>query len=184
MLEGEVSGVYEKAINRREEVVKSLKVRLSELRFPRGREELKVSSRLERLIGAVKIGEIKAEQIGATLDSFEILYHNYPEPLDPGDNVSFWCTIYQGRKLLVQNIYVGPSIRGKGLGKQIVLMLEALALENDCQRSVLWHVDTPASFRMSEGLGYQDIYDGKQLGVNRYKTLRRAVLHEAHLPQS
>ncbi|HEY6781239.1 MAG TPA: GNAT family N-acetyltransferase, partial [Thermoleophilaceae bacterium] len=60
----------------------------------------------------------------------------------------------------IKRMYVAPSARGRGLGRTLLVALEAAAVDLGCERARL---DTAASFTEAVGLyhsaGYADIAD-------------------------
>lgn len=89
---------------------------------------------------------VVAEREGATV-GFALFFHNF----------STWT----GRRgLYLEDLYVTPSARGRGVGKMLLRHLAALAVERGCARfewSVLdWNADAIAFYRSVGAVGMDE----------------------------
>ena len=89
---------------------------------------------------------VVAEEDGATV-GFALFFHNF----------STWT----GRRgLYLEDLYVTPSARGRGVGKMLLRHLAALAVERGCARfewSVLdWNADAIAFYRSVGAVGMDE----------------------------
>ena len=79
-------------------------------------EEVLRDSLFERRIAEVIIGEYKNEPIG-----FALFFHNF--------------STFLGRPgIYLEDLYVKPGMRGKGIGKTILSFLAKLAIDRNCGR--------------------------------------------------
>lgn len=79
-------------------------------------EEVLRDSLFERRIAEVIIGEYKNEPIG-----FALFFHNF--------------STFLGRPgIYLEDLYVKPEMRGKGIGKTILSFLAKLAIDRNCGR--------------------------------------------------
>ncbi|MDR7870786.1 MAG: GNAT family N-acetyltransferase [Tissierellaceae bacterium] len=86
-------------------------------------EEDLVESIFERKIAEVIIGEYKNEPV-----AFALFFHNFSTFLGkPG--------------IYLEDLYVKPEMRGKGMGKIILSYLAKLSLERKCGRLEWWCLD-------------------------------------------
>lgn len=87
----------------------------------------------ERLFGPRPYAEVLiAEDDGAPV-GFALFFHNF--------------STFEGRPgLYLEDLFVVPEARGKGVGKALLSRLAALAIERDCARLEWWVLDwnTPA----------------------------------------
>jgi GNAT superfamily N-acetyltransferase len=86
-------------------------------------EEILIESIFKRKAAEVIIGEYKNKPV-----AFALFFHNFSTFLGkPG--------------LYLEDLYVKPEMRGKGMGKIILSYLAKLALERDCGRFEWWCLD-------------------------------------------
>ncbi|SFP53898.1 GNAT family N-acetyltransferase [Sphingomonas rubra] len=106
----------------------------------------------EPMLAAALFGErpaaeaVIAEADGAAV-GFALFFHNF----------STWT----GRRgLYLEDLYVTPAARGRGIGKALLRHLAALAVERGCARfewSVLdWNADAIAFYRAMGAVGMED----------------------------
>lgn len=86
-------------------------------------EKILRESLFERRAAEVIIGEYKNEPIG-----FALFFHNFSTFLGlPG--------------IYLEDLYVRPEMRGKGIGRSILSFLAKLAIERNCGRLEWWCLD-------------------------------------------
>jgi len=86
-------------------------------------EEILRESLFERRAAEVVIAEYKDEPVG-----FALFFHNF--------------STFLGRPgLYLEDLYVRPEMRGKGIGKLLLSYLAKLALERGCGRFEWWCLD-------------------------------------------
>jgi GNAT superfamily N-acetyltransferase len=86
-------------------------------------EEILRESLFERRAAEVVIAEYKDEPVG-----FALFFHNF--------------STFLGRPgLYLEDLYVRPELRGKGIGKLLLSYLAKLALERGCGRFEWWCLD-------------------------------------------
>ncbi len=101
----------------------------------------------EALFGPQPAAEaVIAEEAGAPV-GFALFFHNF----------STW----KGRRgLYLEDLYVTPAARGKGVGGALLRHLAAIAVERNCARfewAVLdWNVDAIAVYRRMGAVGLED----------------------------
>ena len=100
----------------------------------------------EALFGARPAAEAVIAEDGGPL-GFALFFHNF----------STW----QGKRgLYLEDLYVTPSARGRGVGKALLRHLAGLAVERDCARfewSVLdWNADAIAFYRAMGAVGQDE----------------------------
>ncbi|WP_422484563.1 GNAT family N-acetyltransferase [Gudongella sp. DL1XJH-153] len=86
-------------------------------------EEILRESLFERKAAEVVIAEFKGEPVG-----FALFFHNF--------------STFLGRPgLYLEDLYVQPQMRGKGIGKLLLAYLAKLAIERGCGRFEWWCLD-------------------------------------------
>jgi len=86
-------------------------------------EEILKESLFERKVAEVIIGELDNKPVG-----FALFFHNF--------------STFIGRPgLYLEDLYVKPEVRGKGLGKILLVFLAKLAIERKCGRLEWWCLD-------------------------------------------
>lgn len=86
-------------------------------------EEILRESLFERNAAEVVIAEFKGEPVG-----FALFFHNF--------------STFLGRPgLYLEDLYVQPQMRGKGIGKLLLSYLAKLAMERGCGRFEWWCLD-------------------------------------------
>lgn len=95
----------------------------------------------DHLFGPRPYAEVLLAEDGGSVVGFALFFHNY--------------STFRGRPgIYLEDLFVKPECRGKGLGKALLLRLAKLAVERDCAR-VEWSVlnwNEP-SIRFYESLG-------------------------------
>lgn len=87
-------------------------------------EEVLYDSLFRRKAAEVIIGEYKGQPAG-----FALFFHNF--------------STFLGRPgIYLEDLYVRPELRGKGIGKLILAFLAKLAVERNCGRLEWWCLDT------------------------------------------
>ncbi len=114
----------------------------------------------DALFGERPAAEAVIAEDGETL-GFALFFHNF----------STW----QGKRgLYLEDLYVTPSARGRGLGKALLRHLAGLAVERDCARfewSVLdWNADAIAFYRAMGAVG-QDEWTVQRVDGNALRRL-------------
>lgn len=86
-------------------------------------EEVLIESLFERKMAEVIIGEYKNKPV-----AFALFFHNF--------------STFLGRPgIYLEDLYVKPEMRGKGIGKLMLSFLAKLALERKCGRLEWWCLD-------------------------------------------
>ncbi|HZX21693.1 MAG TPA: GNAT family N-acetyltransferase [Clostridia bacterium] len=86
-------------------------------------EEILRESLFERKVAEVIIGEYEDEPVG-----FALFFHNF--------------STFLGRPgIYLEDLYVKPEMRGKGIGKLMLSFLGRLAVERGCGRLEWWCID-------------------------------------------
>lgn len=86
-------------------------------------EEVLKESLFERKMAEVVIGEYKNRPV-----AFALFFHNF--------------STFLGRPgIYLEDLYVKPDMRGKGIGKMMLAFLAKLALERNCGRLEWWCLD-------------------------------------------
>lgn len=99
-------------------------------------EEILYDSLFVRKKAEVIIGEYKGEPVG-----FALFFHNF--------------STFLGRPgIYLEDLYVKPEMRGKGLGKIMLSYLGKLAVERNCGRLEWWCIDwNEPSIEFYKGMG-------------------------------
>lgn len=87
----------------------------------------------ERLFGSRPYAEVLIAEDDGTPVGFALFFHNF--------------STFEGRPgVYLEDLFVVPEARGKGVGKMLLSRLAALAIERDCARLEWWVLDwnTPA----------------------------------------
>lgn len=105
-------------------------------------EEVLHESLFQRKMAEVIIGEYKGEAVG-----FALFFHNFSTFLgQPG--------------IYLEDLYVKPEMRGRGIGKCMLAYLAKLALERKCGRLEWWCLDwNQPSIRFYRHLGAKPMED-------------------------
>lgn len=105
-------------------------------------EEILRDSLFNRKMAEVVIGEYEGEPVG-----FALYFYNFSTFLGkPG--------------IYLEDLYVKPEMRGKGLGKILLSFLAKLAVERDCGRLEWWCLDwNEPSIRFYKHLGAKAMDD-------------------------
>jgi GNAT superfamily N-acetyltransferase len=101
----------------------------------------------EALFGPVPAAEVILAYVGDEAAGFALFFHNF-------------STFVGSRGLYLEDLFVKPAFRGKGIGKRLVAALARLAVERGCGRFE-WAVldwNTPA-IGFYEKLGAQPMRD-------------------------
>lgn len=86
-------------------------------------EEILMDSLFNRKVAEVIIGEYDEEPVG-----FALFFHNF-------------STFLGQAGIYLEDLYIKPHMRGKGLGKIILSYLAKLAIERNCGRLEWWCLD-------------------------------------------
>lgn len=105
-------------------------------------ESILKESLFERRIAEVIIGEFQGEPV-----SFALFFHNF--------------STFLGRPgIYLEDLYVKPEVRGKGLGKILLSFLAKLAIERNCGRLEWWCLDwNEPSIKFYKQLGAKSMED-------------------------
>jgi Sortase and related acyltransferases len=121
-------------------------------------EELLTESLFERKMAEVIIGEFKNEPV-----SFALFFHNF--------------STFLGRPgLYLEDLYVKPEARGKGIGKIMLSFLAKLAIERKCGRLEWWCLDwNKPSVRFYKQLGAVPMEDWTVFRVTNETLVKLAI---------
>lgn len=99
-------------------------------------EEVLIESLFERKMAEVIIGEYKNQPV-----SFALFFHNF--------------STFLGRPgLYLEDLYVKPEMRGKGIGEIMFSFLAKLAIERKCGRLEFWCLDwNESAIKFYKGIG-------------------------------
>ena len=82
----------------------------------------------ERLFGERPYAEVLIGEVGGKAQGFALFFHNF--------------STFEGRPgIYLEDLFVTPEARGKGLGKAMLIELARLAVERDCARLEWWVLD-------------------------------------------
>lgn len=82
----------------------------------------------EQLFGARPYAEVLIAEDDGSPVGFALFFHNF--------------STFEGRPgIYLEDLFVDPAARGKGVGKALLARLAALALERDCARLEWWVLD-------------------------------------------
>ncbi|WP_374596309.1 N-acetyltransferase family protein [Sphingosinicella sp.] len=115
----------------------------------------------ERLFGSRPYAEVLIAEDDGTPVGFALFFHNF--------------STFEGRPgVYLEDLFVVPEARGKGVGKMLLSRLAALAIERDCAR-LEWSVldwNTPAiDFYRSLGARPMDEWTVNRVDGDALKTL-------------
>jgi GNAT superfamily N-acetyltransferase len=82
----------------------------------------------ETLFGERPAAEVLIAEVGADAAGFALFFHNY-------------STFLGRRGLYLEDLFVFPSHRGRGIGRALMARLAQLAVERDCGRFEWWVLD-------------------------------------------
>ena len=115
--------------------------------------EAEVDTLAESLFGETPAAEVVIAEVDGMPGGFALFFHNY-------------STFLGRRGLYLEDLFVRPTHRGKGLGRLLMAFLAKLALERDCGR-LEWSVldwNTPAiDFYRSLGARSLDEWTGQRV---------------------
>jgi GNAT superfamily N-acetyltransferase len=95
----------------------------------------------ESLFGDWPAAEVALAYVGADVAGFALFFHNF-------------STFLGRRGLYLEDLFVLPSHRGRGVGKRLLSHLARLALERKCGRLEWWVLDwNESAIRFYESLG-------------------------------
>jgi GNAT superfamily N-acetyltransferase len=95
----------------------------------------------ESLFGDWPAAEVVFAYVGTELAGFALFFHNF-------------STFLGRRGLYLEDLFVLPSHRGRGVGKRLLSHLAGLALERKCGRLEWWVLDwNESAIRFYESLG-------------------------------
>ena len=95
----------------------------------------------ESLFGDWPAAEVVFAYVGTELAGFALFFHNF-------------STFLGRRGLYLEDLFVLPQHRGRGVGKQLLSHLARLALERKCGRLEWWVLDwNESAIRFYESLG-------------------------------
>jgi GNAT superfamily N-acetyltransferase len=82
----------------------------------------------ETLFGEPPAAEVLIAEVGADAAGFALFFHNY-------------STFLGRRGLYLEDLFVFPSHRGRGIGRALMARLAQLAIERECGRFEWWVLD-------------------------------------------
>ena len=99
------------------------------------------------LFGERPAAEVLIAEIGAEAAGFALFFHNY-------------STFLGKRGLYLEDLFVFPAHRGRGIGRALMQRLAQLAVERDCGRFEWWVLDwNESAIRFYESLGARAMSD-------------------------
>jgi GNAT superfamily N-acetyltransferase len=95
----------------------------------------------ESLFGEWPAAEVVLAYVGAEVAGFALFFHNY-------------STFLGRRGLYLEDIFVKPEHRGRGIGRRLMAYLARLAIERRCGRMEWWVLDwNESAIRFYKSLG-------------------------------
>lgn len=95
----------------------------------------------DSLFGERPAAEVLIAESGGEAAGFALFFHNY-------------STFLGRRGLYLEDLFVSPEYRGRGIGRALMARLANIAIERKCGRFEWWVLDWNApSIRFYEGLG-------------------------------
>ena len=85
--------------------------------------------------------QLRATLFGEKPDAEVVIAYESTEPIGFALFFCNYSTFLAQRGLYVEDLYVKPEARGKGVGKKLLLHLAQLALERGCGRMEWWVLD-------------------------------------------
>ena len=101
----------------------------------------------DSLFGEKPAAEVLIAERGGEAAGFALFFHNY-------------STFLGRRGLYLEDLFVFPAYRGRGIGRALMARLAQLALERNCGRFEWWVLDWNApSIRFYESLGARAMHE-------------------------
>ena len=101
----------------------------------------------ESLFGDWPGAEVVLAYVGADLAGFALFFHNY-------------STFLGRRGLYLEDLFVLPAYRGRGVGRRLLAYLARLALERKCGRLEWWVLDwNESAIRFYRSIGARPMDD-------------------------
>ena len=101
----------------------------------------------ESLFGARPAAEVLIAETGGEPAGFALFFHNY-------------STFLGRRGLYLEDLFVFPAFRGRGIGRALMARLAQIAVERNCGRFEWWVLDwNEPSIRFYESLGARAMSD-------------------------
>lgn len=99
------------------------------------------------LFGERPAAEVLIAEVGGDAAGFALFFHNY-------------STFLGKRGLYLEDLFVFPAHRGRGVGRALMRRLARLAVERDCGRFEWWVLDwNESAIRFYESLGAHAMRD-------------------------
>src|SRR5688500_12335409 len=101
----------------------------------------------ENLFGPKPSAEVVIARVGEEVAGFALFFHNY-------------STFLGKRGLYLEDLFVFPARRGRGIGRALMRHLAQLAVERNCGRFEWWVLDwNESAIRFYESLGARAMSD-------------------------
>jgi GNAT superfamily N-acetyltransferase len=101
----------------------------------------------ESLFAARPAAEVLIAETGGEAAGFALFFHNY-------------STFLGRRGLYLEDLFVFPAFRGRGIGRALMVRLAQIAVERNCGRFEWWVLDwNEPSIRFYESLGARAMSD-------------------------
>lgn len=101
----------------------------------------------ESLFGTRPAAEVLIAETGGEPAGFALFFHNY-------------STFLGRRGLYLEDLFVFPAFRGRGIGRALMVRLAQIAVERNCGRFEWWVLDwNEPSIRFYESLGARAMSD-------------------------